>query len=144
MEYVQQEARTQIAAIASLSTSSEDKPVYQSTTVPILNNREIMLNNVRSQFLYGFNNNTASAKIDVSTTATQTNASNTAVCNNGATCVSAATASTSSAASTTGDSESVKFSNFTNLPKREPVDLQFKDITYTVNLGFRKGEFFLN
>lgn len=29
---------------------------------------------------------------------------------------------------------------FQNLSYREPVDLQFKDVTYTVNLGFRKGE----
>lgn len=29
---------------------------------------------------------------------------------------------------------------FQNLSYRDPIDLQFKDITYTVNLGFRKGE----
>lgn len=28
---------------------------------------------------------------------------------------------------------------FSNLPYRDPIDLQFKDITYTVNLGFNKG-----
>lgn len=28
---------------------------------------------------------------------------------------------------------------FTNLPFREPVDIQFKDITYTVDLGINKG-----
>lgn len=28
---------------------------------------------------------------------------------------------------------------FTNLPYREPIDIQFKDITYTVDLGFNKG-----
>lgn len=27
-----------------------------------------------------------------------------------------------------------------NLPYREPIDLQFKDVTYTVNLGFNKGK----
>lgn len=29
---------------------------------------------------------------------------------------------------------------FTNLPYREPIDIQFKDISYTVNLGFNKGK----
>lgn len=29
---------------------------------------------------------------------------------------------------------------FQNLSYREPIDLQFRDITYTANLGFRKGE----
>lgn len=28
---------------------------------------------------------------------------------------------------------------FSNLPSREPVDLQFKDVAYTVSLGFGKG-----
>lgn len=28
---------------------------------------------------------------------------------------------------------------FSNLPSREPIDLQFKDVVYTVNMGFRKG-----
>lgn len=28
---------------------------------------------------------------------------------------------------------------FSNLPSREPIDLQFKDVAYTVSLGFRKG-----
>ncbi|GAB0089083.1 ATP-binding cassette sub-family G member 4 [Sergentomyia squamirostris] len=29
---------------------------------------------------------------------------------------------------------------FSNLPSREPVDIQFKDVTYSVNVGFRKGK----
>lgn len=29
---------------------------------------------------------------------------------------------------------------FSNLPYSEPIDLQFKDITYTANLGFNKGK----
>lgn len=29
---------------------------------------------------------------------------------------------------------------FTNLPYREPIDIQFKDISYTVDLGFSKGK----
>lgn len=33
---------------------------------------------------------------------------------------------------------------FSNLPSREPIDLQFKDVAYTVNLGFRKGMNFYN
>lgn len=28
---------------------------------------------------------------------------------------------------------------FSNLPAREPVDIQFKDVSYTVNVGFRQG-----
>lgn len=28
---------------------------------------------------------------------------------------------------------------FSNLPSREPIDLQFKDVAYTVSMGFRKG-----
>lgn len=28
---------------------------------------------------------------------------------------------------------------FSNLPYREPLDLQFKDITYTVKMGWNKG-----
>lgn len=29
---------------------------------------------------------------------------------------------------------------FNNLPERKPVDIQFKDISYCVKAGFRKGE----
>lgn len=29
---------------------------------------------------------------------------------------------------------------FQNLAKHDPIDLQFKGITYTVDLGFRKGK----
>lgn len=32
------------------------------------------------------------------------------------------------------------FSNGLNMSNRDPIDLQFKDITYTVNLGFNKGK----
>lgn len=28
---------------------------------------------------------------------------------------------------------------FQNLPAREPVDIQFKDVSYCVSMGFRKG-----
>lgn len=28
---------------------------------------------------------------------------------------------------------------FSNLPSRDPIDLQFRDVAYTVNLGLRKG-----
>lgn len=28
---------------------------------------------------------------------------------------------------------------FSNLPSRQPIDLQFKDVAYTVSMGFRKG-----
>lgn len=91
MEFIQQEARTHIA-LATLTAAADDKPVYNSTTVPILNNKELM-NNGRLPL------------------------------NNGS-----------------SGSESFKFSNFTNLPSREPVDLQFKDVSYTVNLGFHKGK----
>jgi hypothetical protein len=29
---------------------------------------------------------------------------------------------------------------FSRLPQREPVDMQFEDISYTASLGFRKGK----
>lgn len=29
---------------------------------------------------------------------------------------------------------------FSNLPYREPIDLQFKDITYTVKMGWNHGK----
>lgn len=32
------------------------------------------------------------------------------------------------------------FSNGLSMTNRDPIDLQFKDITYTVNLGFSKGK----
>lgn len=31
-------------------------------------------------------------------------------------------------------------SHLANLPRREPVDIEFKELSLTVNLGFRKGE----
>lgn len=38
--------------------------------------------------------------------------------------------------------EDTKFDlkTFNNLPERKPVDIQFKDISYCVKAGFRKGE----
>ena len=32
-----------------------------------------------------------------------------------------------------------QFKNFTSLPSRQPLDIQFKDVSYTVDLGFYKG-----
>lgn len=34
---------------------------------------------------------------------------------------------------------SVAFSNGICMANRDPIDIQFKDITYTVKLGFNKG-----
>lgn len=34
----------------------------------------------------------------------------------------------------------INFSNGLCMNNRDPIDLQFKDITYTVNLGFNKGK----
>ncbi|XP_055710760.1 ATP-binding cassette sub-family G member 4 [Phlebotomus papatasi] len=34
----------------------------------------------------------------------------------------------------------VELKSFSNLPVRDPVDIQFKDITYCVNVGFRQGK----
>lgn len=42
--------------------------------------------------------------------------------------------------STTGADEKFELKSFSNLPERTPVDIQFKDISYTVKAGFRKGE----
>ncbi|XP_055683554.1 ATP-binding cassette sub-family G member 4 [Lutzomyia longipalpis] len=36
------------------------------------------------------------------------------------------------------EEQSLEVKRFSNLPQREPVDIQFKDITYTVSVGFRK------
>lgn len=38
-----------------------------------------------------------------------------------------------------GENGTHKQPQFFNLPSRVPIDLQFKDVAYTVNLGFRKG-----
>lgn len=32
------------------------------------------------------------------------------------------------------------YPHISSLPPREPIDIQFKDVTYTVNLGYLKGE----
>lgn len=42
-----------------------------------------------------------------------------------------------------GDSDD-EDTHFSNLPHREPVDIEFRDLSLTVNLGFRKGEFLLS
>lgn len=39
-----------------------------------------------------------------------------------------------------GYEKKLAFSNGLNMANRDPIDLQFKDITYTVNLGFNKGK----
>lgn len=36
--------------------------------------------------------------------------------------------------------EKYQLNMFSNLPERTPVDIQFKDISYCVKAGFRKGE----
>lgn len=36
--------------------------------------------------------------------------------------------------------EKYQLNMFSNLPERTPVDIQFKDISYCVSAGFRKGE----
>lgn len=40
--------------------------------------------------------------------------------------------------------DSVNRFGFTKLPYREPIDLQFKDVTYTVKMGWNKGNLELN
>lgn len=37
------------------------------------------------------------------------------------------------------DIEAHHIRTFQNLPSCEPVDIQFKDVSYCVNMGFRKG-----
>lgn len=41
---------------------------------------------------------------------------------------------------TNGMDEKFELKSFSNLPERVPVDIQFKDISYTVKAGFRRGE----
>jgi hypothetical protein len=36
--------------------------------------------------------------------------------------------------------DSLDLRAFKNMPARQPVDIQFRDITYSVNVGFRKGK----
>lgn len=38
------------------------------------------------------------------------------------------------------DTECTDKFTFPNLPYREPIDLQFKDITYTVKMGWNHGK----
>lgn len=39
-----------------------------------------------------------------------------------------------------GYEKQLAFSNGLNMANRDPIDLQFNNITYTVNLGFNKGK----
>lgn len=39
-----------------------------------------------------------------------------------------------------GAEDKFELRTFNNLPERKPVDIQFKDISYCVKAGFRKGE----
>jgi hypothetical protein len=43
---------------------------------------------------------------------------------------------------TTPHPDNYELKPFRNLPARSPVDIQFRDITYSVSAGFRKGEQF--
>lgn len=42
--------------------------------------------------------------------------------------------------STAEEADKFDLRTFNNLPARKPVDIQFKDISYCVKAGFRKGE----
>lgn len=117
MEFVQQEARTHIV-LATVS-ASDQKAVYQSTTVPITNNGAV--HNGRP---------TATTSPHL--------ADNSAV----ATCSATAAADEAASASGSGTVESAgyRYANITSLPAREPLDIQFKDVSYTAKLGFFRGE----
>lgn len=40
----------------------------------------------------------------------------------------------------TSNDETLELKPFQNLPSREPIDIQFKDVSYYVNQGWKKGE----
>lgn len=121
MEYIQQEPRTHIA-LASIS--SDPKPVYMSTTIPVVNNNR---GDVISSFTNHNNQRHQHSNASAMTTTTITTGT--------------IPKDDSSEASVTSDS-TYTFPHFTSLPSREPLDIQFKDVSYTVNLGYFKGEFF--
>lgn len=40
----------------------------------------------------------------------------------------------------TSNDETLQLKPFQNLPSRDPIDIQFKDVSYYVNQGWKKGE----
>lgn len=87
MEVIQHEA------VSTLSSSAQDAPVYNSTTIPM------------SSIINGNSNYTSIPTNEPSNR----------------------------------PEDDYVLKPFSNLPAREPVDIQFKDVSYTVNVGFRQG-----
>lgn len=109
MEIFQQESMSHIA-MAALSGSAEERPVYGSTTVPINNNKELTNHRRPSQ----------QPLVGVTVLgAPNTNGIDEIIDNN---------------------DNGYQFQHFRSLPSREPLDIQFKDVSYTVNVGYFKGE----
>lgn len=109
MEIFQQESMSHIT-MAALSGSTEERPVYGSTTVPINNNKESTNHRRPSQLpLVG---------VTVMGSPT-TNGIDEIIDNN---------------------DNGYQFQHFRSLPSREPLDIQFKNVSYTVNVGYFKGE----
>lgn len=116
MEFAQQEARTHIA-LATVS-SGDQKAVYQSTTVPIANGTTAHNGRPTSQHL------------------------SVAIVDNAATTASAEVPAAATSASESAPNENgFRYGNITSLPAREPLDIQFKDVSYTANLGYFRGKY---
>lgn len=96
MDFIQQEMRADLAGFT-------EKPVYNTTTVPISNGKHH--NGVMNGVTNGSNGNGHHPVEEDS------------------------------------DSDMNLDTHLTNLPHRDPVDMEFKDLSLTVNLGFRKGWF---
>lgn len=115
MEFLQTEARTHIA-LATVS-AADQKAVYQSTTVPITNGSGIP--------------STGNGRIGSHLPVIEITANDVS---------SAAGASTAPASAQPSENGGFRFAHITSLPAREPLDIQFKDVSYTASLGYFRGE----
>lgn len=111
MDFLHTEARTHIA-LATVS-AADQKAVYQSTTVPITNGITTT-------------GNGRTVALPPPPPAIEITAND----------VSVPSASGAPASENGG----YRFAHITSLPAREPLDIQFKDVTYTANLGYFRGE----
>lgn len=121
MDLFHNEARTHIALAASVSSSDEQqqRPVYASTTIPIITNKDNKDNHRRQPSLA------------VTAAAPTTNQQQQPLNGNHATVTDEIM---------DNNDNGYKFQHFRSLPSREPLDIQFKNISYTVKMGFNTGK----
>lgn len=99
--------------LLSNDTNPPTQPVYNPTTLPLsTSNGKSYTNGVHSSLNGSATNHTT--QLVIKTNGHTINKSN--------------------------DSNDDEINPFSNLPCREPVDLEFKSLSLTVNLGFRKGK----